>query len=756
MGRLAGSGALPARPGGGAETAATLEPMTAATGPRAPARATPPQDASARYTYARLGVVTARVAAAVRARRAADPMPDDPFRGLYLSEAQAARLLEPEPATPADHTAGEAAGVAAELATCGAPPRLLDLAERCGLSPAAVDILLLALAPDLDRRLEQLYGYLHNDVSRRRASVGLALDLAGLDRRDPAARALLLPEAPLVAGGLVAVQEADRPYLSRALRVPDRVTQHLLGDDRPDATVRRLLMEAPDLPDMEPVGSADRAATDRQVICRVLAGRPRLLYLREPRDLGVAATVGRAALVAATGRAPLVVDLGRLPAGPDTLAALRAVALEARLHGAGLVAGPVEALGGADQTAVRELADPPCGEPGHTVLTGHTAWDPGWSRTVPATLDVAVPDRAARVRLWAASLSAAGEERAGEPRGRGQRGSAHTGLPADDIDRAVGGFALGPGQVARAATAAALQAALAGRSVRPGDLQAGARAQNGTGLERLARRIRPEVGWPNLVLPDASAAPLRELVARARWRDLVRDEWGMGRGGSRGDGITALFAGPSGTGKTLAAEVIAGELGLDLYAIDLAMVVDKYIGETEKNLDRLFAEAERVNGVLFFDEADALFGKRSEVHDARDRYANVETAYLLQRMEAFDGIAILATNLRANLDDAFARRLDALIDFPVPDRAARLALWERHLGDRAPRAGDLDLAFCAGAFELSGGNIRNVTRCAAFLAADEGTPVGMAHLIKGVEREYRKLGRLCLESEFGPWLATLS
>ena len=176
-------------------------------------------------------------------------------------------------------------------------------------------------------------------------------------------------------------------------------------------------------------------------------------------------------------------------------------------------------------------------------------------------------------------------------------------------------------------------------------------------------------------------------MARARWRDRVRDEWGMGRGGSRGDGITALFAGPSGTGKTLAAEVIAGELGLDLYAIDLAMVVDKYIGETEKNLDRLFAEAERVNGVLFFDEADALFGKRSEVHDARDRYANVEIAYLLQRMEAFDGIAILATNLRANLDDAFARRLDAVVDFPVPDRSARLALWERHLGDRVPRGG---------------------------------------------------------------------
>jgi SpoVK/Ycf46/Vps4 family AAA+-type ATPase len=283
------------------------------------------------------------------------------------------------------------------------------------------------------------------------------------------------------------------------------------------------------------------------------------------------------------------------------------------------------------------------------------------------------------------------------------------------------------------------------------DLRAGARAQNAGGLERLARRRVPRVGWADLVLPAEAVAHLRELAARAEHRDRVLDDWAMG--GSRGRGITALFAGESGTGKTMAAEVLAGELGVDLYTIDLATVVDKYVGETEKNLDRIFGEAEGVHGILFFDEADALFGKRSEVRDAHDRYANIEVAYLLQRMESFDGIAILATNLRANIDDAFTRRLDAAVDFPMPDEEHRRRLWEQCLGPLVPRSDDLDLDFCADAFELSGGNIRNIAVAAAYLAAADDRLVEMRDLIRGTHREYRKLGRLIDVSEFGPYYA---
>jgi SpoVK/Ycf46/Vps4 family AAA+-type ATPase len=229
----------------------------------------------------------------------------------------------------------------------------------------------------------------------------------------------------------------------------------------------------------------------------------------------------------------------------------------------------------------------------------------------------------------------------------------------------------------------------------------------------------------------------------------------MRPGGGRGRGITALFAGDSGTGKTMSAEVVAGVLGLDLYTVDLATVVDKYVGETEKNLERIFSEASGVNAVLLFDEADAIFGKRSEVRDAHDRYANIESAFLLQRMETFDGLAVLATNLRANLDEAFTRRLDAIIDFPTPDVDLRLALWQRCLADPLPVAGDVDLEYCAQAFELSGGNIRSVAITAAYLAAEAGAPVSMGMVIAAVHEEYRKLGRLVLEREFGPYLAQL-
>ncbi|HEY1177396.1 MAG TPA: ATP-binding protein, partial [Phytomonospora sp.] len=240
-----------------------------------------------------------------------------------------------------------------------------------------------------------------------------------------------------------------------------------------------------------------------------------------------------------------------------------------------------------------------------------------------------------------------------------------------DAAAATAHFVLGALAVRRAADAADVAARCDDTSVDIAHLRYVARGQNAAGLERLARRVEPTVDWRDLVLPENVLAGLRELAARARHRDTVLGEWRMRPGGGRGRGVTGLFAGDSGTGKTMSAEVIATGLGLDLYTVNLATVVDKYIGETEKNLERIFTEAAGVNGVLLFDEADAIFGKRSEVRDAHDRYANVESAYLLQRMETFDGLAILATNLRANLDEAFTRRLDIVVDFPVPDEPLR-------------------------------------------------------------------------------------
>jgi hypothetical protein len=690
--------------------------------------ASPVSDASVRHLAARLELVEARIRVAVARRRLTDPDPDDRFRGLYVSDAQVDGMLAggPAPLLPAAPDADaearlravEADADAAEAA--GVDVRLRRLVRSFDLQPIDVELLLVALAPDLDPRFERLYGYLHDDVSRRRASVGLALELVGAGGASGAGRARLGPAGPLIAGGLLLVEDADRPFLTRALRVPDRVAGHLVGDDTTDPLVAAL-----------EVTPSDRDLAGTEPLERGLRAGARLAYVRE--RIGTAPLTVAARALARLGPPPVVVDLGRLGPREEIGDAATAAIREARLRDAGLVAGPVEVLAERGATAVRAFAEAAC----VTVLHGSRGWDPAWSRTVAFLVEAALPTSMERHDVWLAALD---------------------GSVTDDMASAIAAlpYRLAPEQVDRAAEAGRLTAAASGRALSVADVAAGARSQNAAGLDRLARRVEPRVGWSDLVLPAAVVEQLGELTARARHRDRVLDDWGLGRTSLKGRGVTGLFAGDSGTGKTMSAEVIAGSLGLDLYVIDLSTIVDKYIGETEKNLDRVFNEADRVNGVLLFDEADAIFGKRSEVKDARDRYANVEVAYLLQRMEVFDGVAILTTNLRANVDEAFLRRLDAIVDFPVPEVEDRRRLWERNLSADVPKADDIDIDFLARHFTLSGGNIRNVAVGAAFRAADGARPMAMADLVRETAREYRKLGRLCVEAEFGPWFSVIA
>jgi ATPase family associated with various cellular activities (AAA) len=696
---------------------------------------TGPAGAGLVHLLARLSLVEERVRRAVGERRTGDPQPDDPFRGLYLSDEAVARVLDaaggplsPDPVERDRLDAVERAADAAESA--GADLRLRRLARAFGLADLDVEILLVALAPDVDARFEQLYGYLNDDVTRRRSSVGLALHLCGVPAGAAGARARVAEDSPLVAGGLLVVDDADRPLLSRALRVPDRVVAHLLGGDDPHPALLDVLRPAPPLP-----------RVDTTLLARALSSGTGLVYLREHPGSGGAAVACAAACQ--VGLPVLLVELRRLADRPDAVELARLALREARLTGGVLVGAPVDALVG-HPDVLRVLAAAR-GAPSPTVvLAGGVSWDPLWSAHPPLVLDAPTLGADVRAALWRDGLDTA--LRAASPDA--------TVLP-DGLDpaEATAQFVLTPDQVLGAARSAALHAAVRGTPVTATDLAHGVRAQNAVGLERLARRVEPAVGWRDLVLPPATAAQLREIALRARYRSRVLDEWRMRPGGGRGRGVTALFAGDSGTGKTMSAEVIAGDLGLDLYAVDLSSVIDKYVGETEKNLERIFTEAAGVNAVLLFDEADAIFGKRSEVRDAHDRYANVESAYLLQRMESFDGLAILATNLRANLDEALTRRLDLVVDFPLPDRHLRRALWDRTLGDRIPRSPDLDLDFCAESFELAGGNIRSAAVAAAYLAARDDRPVATIDLVGGVYREYRKLGRLTLETEFGPYFA---
>jgi hypothetical protein len=638
-------------------------------------------------------------------------------QGLFISPADVDALL----AGPVRTDGDEARGLVESCTDTGADAvpgdRCVTLRRIFGLEALDLAILLVALAPDVDRRFEGLYAYLNDDVTCRRPTVGLALELCGFSLAAPGARARLRGDAPLVRHRLVEV-DADRPFPSRTLRVPDRVVEHLLGGDLADGVVEPLVL--PPLLVQPPYAALVEAAVDHGV---------HLLYLRSPR--GPVDHAGAAGALARLGFHVVQVDLSRIGPGDDTVEVCASIAREAGLRQSALVAGPIDEL----PTGGRRAADVLSSTPGPAVLLGSGAWEPEWSDVVPLIVDVDTVDFAAAAQVWREVL---GDEDAPE-----------------DLLAATATFRLTPHQVLRATETAGAHAAAVGGSVDVEALRAGARAQNGGGLETLARRVPPKASVDDLILAEPALGQVLETATRARLRHRVVGEWQMRGVGSRGNGITALFAGASGTGKTLAAEVIAGELGLDLYVVDLSSVVDKYVGETEKNLERIFNGAQGLNGVLFFDEADALFGKRSAVSDGHDRYANIEVAYLLQRMEQFDGISVLATNLTANLDDAFARRIDVRVVFPQPEPPERRRLWARHLPPSLPVADDIDLDFLARSFRLAGGDIRNVTLAAAYDAANRDEAVGMAHLVRATAREYRKLGRLCTEEDFGRYLGLI-
>ncbi|MFJ1914799.1 ATP-binding protein [Streptomyces sp. NPDC088147] len=731
----------------------------------------------------RLAGLRERVAFLVERRSADDPTAADPMRGMYLSDDAVRRLLY-GPAAGAYPAVPEASGGpdgrdgSAERGTAHAPDerdtagtayrpggpdapeavetpddsgtfeprdddRLHWLAHSLRLGPLDTQILLIALAPDLDRAFESLYGYLNDDVTRRRATVALALDLCGVPVHSAAGRSRFRPAARLLAWGLIEVDDPERPLLSRSLRVPDRVVAHLLGDDTPDPALDRTVRPLPYRPretdttgaaagegaeGAEAIGTAYGVDPVVGRLAEQLTERPLTVYLREHRagDGLACATValgaaGIPALYLAPGEHPVDQRPGdhapvertageRLPC--------RELLREARLTGRAIVVTPLPEK---PEELIRALAvsDVP------VVFADPRPYDPQWydGGRDPIVLE-APRQRAGDLDAWRAALG--------------------PGEPDFDLAPVVAAYRLGPGGIDRASRAALDLAAFDGTELSATHLRLAARQQSASGLERYARHIRPDVGWNDLVLPHRPLAQLRELVLRARHRDRVLGDWRLSAGGGRGRGVVGLFAGDSGTGKTLSAEVVAGELGLDLYVVQLPSVVDKYVGETEKNLERIFTEADRTDAVLLFDEADAVFGKRSEVSSSNDRHANMESAYLLQRLESFDGIALLTTNLRSNIDDAFTRRLDLVVDFPFPDEEQRLALW-RHSLAHVPCADDIDPASCAREFELAGGSIRSAVVTAAYAAAGRGDGVSTADLLAGAQREYRKSGRLVLD-----------
>lgn len=599
---------------------------------------------------------------------------------------------------------------------------LLWLAQYYHLSRVELEALILAAAPAIDARYETLYAYVQNDVQKKRPTVALALALsyATSAAQFEGQRHFAL-DTPLLRHRLlrlVAPPEDPAPSrLAHILAADDRVIDFLRGDAWLDARLRPFTDFAPLSLDLEYL-----PLPEPQRILLGLAARhrePGWYALRGASD----SCLDTAAALAAAMEYPLLVVRveGALTAGmpwPDLLALLRR---EAEFQQAALALAGIDALPVDQSLDVLATWDRP------VFLCGARAA----SGPLPVLeLDLPLPAYPLRLGLWDAALT----------------GTA--GPPAPDLDLAAlaNHFALTRSQIERA-----VQHAVAAARLRPepvftqADLLAGARAQARHNLGRLAHPIEVAYTWDDIVLPARQMHQLREVYASVRFRHMVFDEWGFS---AAGQGLNVLFHGPSGTGKTMAAGILAQALGLDLYRIDLSGVVSKYIGETEKNLDHIFQEAEHSNAILFFDEADALFGKRAEVRDAHDRYANIEVAYLLQKMETYQGISILATNLRGNMDDAFARRLLHIVEFPFPGPEYRERIWQRVFPAGAPLDPDLDLPFLARQFEFSGGNIRNVALAAAFMAADEDTPIAMRHAILACTRELQKVGKLPARTDF--------
>jgi hypothetical protein len=584
----------------------------------------------------------------------------------------------------------------------GQPFALDQLCGVFGLSQFERDLLLLCAGVALDSSFATCVAALSDAPT-----FGLAL--AALPEPHWSA---LLPAAALRRWRLIEVEHG--PSLTASpLRIDERVLHHLVGleylDERLEALVRAVSDAAPLAPsqqaaaqriagllreEQQPVVQIQGAdSSARQALaahaCGLLGAG---LYAARAEDLP-ASPAERSALVCLWEREALL--SGRvflLECGDAPQAAL---ALAERLR-APLLLSCRDALPLDGRPSIRIEARPPT---------------PGEQRA-----------------LWRGTLGPAAEQLNGQ------------------IDALATQFRLGPGAI----SGAARQAALSAEEPDADALWESCRELARPRLGELALRIPSAATWDDLVLPSAHKDTLREIAVHVRRRATVYDTWGFAAKGERGLGIGALFVGPSGTGKTMAAEVLANELRLDLYRIDLSQVVSKYIGETEKNLRRVFDAAEAGGAILLFDEADALFGKRSEVKDSHDRYANIEVGYLLQRMEAYRGLAILTTNMKQALDPSFLRRIRFVVEFPFPDAAQRAEIW-RHIFPAVTPTRGLQTEKLA-RLNVAGGNIRNIALHAAFHAADADEPVGMGHLLRAARAECAKIEKPLSEAETGGWV----
>ncbi len=690
---------------------------------------------------------------------------NDRFRGILLRDGELNQLIRQTVQPPQDEADPEirAAHLRFEQKTreialkeaatlwsarrgnggCRLP--LLDVARRFRLSPLQRQILLLALAPEVDLSFQRMFSYLLNDVTRKRPNVHLALELFATDdatRRE--GRAAFLPNSALLELNLIEIEPTaagiETSLLLREFKMPERMVLWLMGAAGVAPDLQRFAYLTHGTPDFDNLIYAERDTRRLQallVYTQRLAATPGeptpLVALTGQAGAGKRSVAAR--LAAAIARPLLIANLEATAIPPHLRdRVFRDIAREARLHGAALC------LANYRDELVQGGQLPPTGylfsilrmAEGLGVLTSTSAdislgeISGGFSTRVALN----VPDTFGRIKLWEALIR-------------------RTQKPMDqDVD--LRSFALKygftGGAILRVLDHAHQEAMMRVGSpdapVQSADLDMACRIQLGKGLGSIASRVNQVARLEDMVLPEDIRGTVQEIIGQARYRGVVFHDWGFDRKMVSGKGLSVLFSGPPGTGKTMVAGCIAGELGMDLFKVDLSQVVSKYVGETEKNLKTVFDAAQGNQFIILFDEADSLFAKRTEVKSSVDRYANLEVNYLLQKIEEHGGICILTTNFEKGIDDAFKRRLNFRIDFPFPEKEDRVHLWRKMIPPEAPIAEELDFDWIAEKYELAGGNIKNAVLRAAFWAAQQERSLTNEDFELAAEKESREIGKL--------------
>jgi hypothetical protein len=586
------------------------------------------------------------------------------------------------------------------------------ITESFGLSPFERDLLLLCAGVEMDAELASLCAVAQGHTQRAYATFGLAL--GALHQPHWSA---LAPTRPLRHWRFIEVSD-DVGLASARLRIDERVLHFLAGVDLLDSRLQPLLRirgqaEIMATAHQQVTGSIIEALTPHQAPAPMIQLIGDDAYGQEDVAAAIAAHFGVRLAILSTED---------IPGNAQELDALVTLwQRESVLYSCALLILAAEATVPAFVSRLTERV---------SGLVFYAAREPLSLRRSSLRFQVNKPSAADQKQLWQACLGNIARRLNGS------------------LDGVSSQFRLSAQTIA--ATGQSLQTILAASETPDAAFWQACRSLGRPRLDDLAQRIDPAAGWDDLILPEPQKYTLRQIASHLRHQLRVYEEWGFARKGSRGLGLSTLFCGESGTGKTMAAEVLASELHLDLYRIDLSSVVSKYIGETEKNLRRVFDAAEDCGAILLFDEADALFGKRSEVKDSHDRYANIEVSYLLQRMEAYRGLAILTTNMKTALDTAFQRRLRFVVQFPFPDQSHREAIWRGVFPNSTPVEG-IDFMKLA-RLNVAGGNIRNIALNAAFLAVESDEPIGMEHLLSAAHSEASKRERPLADAETRGWV----